>query len=322
MTGATKIADAHGVIYLPDDQLAELGIAPAEFADAIETAIDEQAAGRLHVAPKSAVMPRDGRYMMSTLAVGEAAGLTILKAATVSPDNPDRGLPAINATIIALDSKTGLLRAVMGANWVTAVRTAALSAVAARRLADPGSKVVAFVGCGVQAGSHLDAFAAEFPLKEVRAFGRGAANVEKLCAKARSMGLEANAPDTAEAALSGADLVVSSVTLDYTIAPFLDANWLKLGAFSAITDLGVPWDNDSWGAFGTIVVDDRDQEAAAAKKMVPPEMIRADLGELVSATSEVRYDPARPAAFAFRGMALGDFAAAALALDRAGSITA
>ena len=72
----------------------------------------------------AAITPGDGRYVMSTLSTGEDPPLTVVKAVTVSPDNPDQGLPAINGAITVFDSRTGLLRAVMGANWITAVRTA------------------------------------------------------------------------------------------------------------------------------------------------------------------------------------------------------
>ncbi|SEQ84140.1 ornithine cyclodeaminase/alanine dehydrogenase [Nitrosomonas sp. Nm51] len=65
--------------------------------------------------------------------------------------------------------------------WVTAARTAGLSAVAAKRLAKIDSSVAAFIGCGVQARSHLKVFADLFPLTEIRAFGRGAENRDKLC---------------------------------------------------------------------------------------------------------------------------------------------
>jgi len=310
----TGIAD---FVYLPDTALEALDISPADMADAIEAAIAEKAAGRLHVAPKSAVLPGVGRYMMSTLAVGDAAALTVLKAVTVSPENPGLGLPAINGAILALDAQTGLLRAVMGANWVTAARTAGLSHVAARRLADPGSETIGFIGCGVQAQSHLRAFAGAFPIRRIRAFGRGAANRDALLEAARAMGLAAEAAASPDAALDGADIVVSSVTLDYSITPFLDAGLLKPGAFAAITDLAIPWLPETLGAFDTIVIDDREQEAASERKMVPPDRIAADLTELATGAAPLAFDPARRTAFAFRGIALGDFAAAALALDRA-----
>ena len=201
------------IVYLPDAAMEAMGIAPAEIADAIETALVAKAEGRLHVSPKSAILPGEGRYMMSTLAVGDD-GLTVVKQVTVSPGNAARGLATINGAIMVLDAETGLLRAVLGANWITAHRTAALSAVAARRLADPASETLAFVGCGVQARSHLMAFRDMFPLKRILAVGRGKANVEALCDFAQDQGLIAK-PATPEEALRAADIAVTSITLDY-----------------------------------------------------------------------------------------------------------
>ncbi len=301
-------------LYLPDSVLEAMDIAPSEIADAIEVALRAKADGRLHVSPKSAILPGGGRYMMSTLAVGDD-GLTVVKQVTVSPDNAERGLPAINGAIVVMDAETGLLRAIVGANWVTAHRTAALSAVAARKLADPASETVAFVGCGVQARSHLSAFRGMFPLTRVLAVGRGQANVDSLCAHAREIGLDAAASD-AEEALRLADIVVTSVTLDYSIKPFLDARWLKPNAFAAITDLCIPWVPDSMAALGTVVVDDMEQERTSEKPMMPAELIAGDLTDLVMGKIPGRMD-GKPAAFAFRGIALGDYAAAALVLRKA-----
>lgn len=307
------IHTGEGFLYLSDAELERLQIAPPEIADAIEDALRAKAEGGLHVAPKSAILPGQGRYMMSTLAVGDD-GLTVVKQVTVSPENPGRGLPAINGAIMVLDAETGLLRAVIGANWVTAHRTAALSAVAARRLADPGSETIAFVGCGVQAHGHLAAFREMFPLRKVLAVGRGQAKVDALCMAARDVGLKAEQAKP-EDALRAADIVVTSITLDYGVQPFLDAHWLKPNAFAAITDLCIPWSPDSMSAFGTVIVDDMEQERTSEKPMLPADQIAGDLTDLV--TSDLVLETERPRAFAFRGIALGDYAAAALALRKA-----
>lgn len=299
-------------LHLSDAALEALGIPPDDLADAIEDALRAKAEGRLHVTPKSALLPGGGRYMMSTLAVGDA-GLTILKTVSVCPDNPGRDLPAINGAILALDAQTGLLRAVMGANWITAHRTAALSAVAARRLADPASTTIGFIGCGVQALSHLSAFRARFPLRRLLAFGRGAKNRDALIAAGEADGMEAVAA-TPEVVLRESDIVVTSVTLDYTIEPFLDARLMKPRAFAAITDLGIPWLGESLSHFKTIITDDMEQERAAERPIAPADSFAGDLTDLV--TGQIAKAQA-PAAFAFRGIALGDYAAAVLALSRA-----
>ncbi len=299
-------------LYLPDSEIERLAVPPGEVADAIEAALMAKSAGRLHVTPKSALLPGGGRYMMSTLAVGDE-GLTVLKTVSVSPDNPGRGLPAINGAILVLDAETGLLKSVMGANWITAHRTAALSAVAARRLADPAAASIGFIGCGVQARSHLAAFRALFPLQLVLACGRSTAGRDSFCEEARTLGLDARAAD-AEETLREADVVVTSITLDHSVEPFLDTAWMKPNAFAAITDLCIPWHRDSLAHFGTAVVDDLEQERAAERPMLDARDIAGDLMDLVAG----RVDKIeRPAAFAFRGMALGDYAAAVLAYSRA-----
>ncbi|MFC6635885.1 hypothetical protein [Sulfitobacter sediminilitoris] len=127
------MASEEPLLFLSDQDLEALNIQPSEVADAIESALIAKADGRLHTSPKTAILPGDGRYAMSTLAVGED-GFIVVKQVTVCPDNPAKGLPAINGAIMVMDAQTGVLRAVLGANWITAVRTAALSAVAARRL--------------------------------------------------------------------------------------------------------------------------------------------------------------------------------------------
>ncbi|MEM7752504.1 MAG: ornithine cyclodeaminase family protein [Pseudomonadota bacterium] len=300
------------VLYLPDDALEAMEIAPPDIADAIEAALVDKAEGRLHVSPKSALLPGDGRYMMSTLAVGD---VIVVKQVTVSPDNPAKNLPAINGAIMVLDAETGLLRAVLGANWITAHRTAALSAVAARRLADPGSSTIAFVGCGVQAQSHLHALNGPFPLTKALAVGRSQTTVDGFLDHVRSIGLDAEQA-SAEDALSTADIVVTSITLNYETKPFLSPSWLKPNAFAAITDLCIPWHNTEMDRFGTIVVDDLEQERTSEKPMVAPDRIAGDLTGLVTGAIDARV-PGKPAAFAFRGIALGDYAAAALVLSRA-----
>ena len=167
-------------VYLSDKDLKELNIRPSEVANAIESALIAKANGKLHTAPKSAILPGDGRYAMSTLAVGDD-GFIVTKQVTVCPKNPENGLPAINGAIMVLDAQTGILQAILDANWITAVRTAALSAVAGRRLAVSNAQSVAFVGAGVQAHSHLAAYAELFPLKSIYVFGRSKSNIEKLC---------------------------------------------------------------------------------------------------------------------------------------------
>lgn len=309
--------DTDNFLLLSDHNLEDLGIGGAEIVDAIEAAIVKEAAGEIWTTPKSAVLPGDGRYMMTTLSAADDPSLTIVKSVMVSPRNPARGRPGIDGAILVQDSETGQLLAVAEAGWITSARTAGLSAVAARRLANPSSQSIAFIGCGVQARSHLALFADLFPLKSVRAFGRGQANKDLLCDMARNMGLTAEAVDDPRAAIEGADLVVTSVTLSYDLDPFLDARWLKPGAFATITDLALPWKPEGMAALSPLYIDDLVQENDSPKKLVDPALVTGDLRSLIASGANPAPDARR--AFVFRGLGIGDFAIARLAYLRARS---
>ncbi|MBC8337207.1 MAG: ornithine cyclodeaminase family protein [Rhodospirillales bacterium] len=304
-------------LYLSEDILCGLDVTTLEAVDAIEHLIRGQAEAVVWSAPKAVVQPPDGRYLMATLSAADDPPFLAVKSLVLNPDNPDHGLPQINASVTLLDSRTGLPAAVLDGNWVTAVRTAGLSAVAAKRMARPDSSVAAFIGCGVQAQSHLRAFADLYPLSEIRAFGRGRKNIDALCMTATALGLNAVPCSDARDAVTDADLVISSVTYSAGLEPFLDAGWLKPGAFAAVTDLAAPWDKTSFDRFDRIVIDDLEQEASLPNKLATPEHITGDLSGLVLGEVSGREAEAERTAFIFRAHPLGDLALSALAYGKA-----
>jgi ornithine cyclodeaminase/alanine dehydrogenase len=305
------------VPYLSRSVLERLAITTHEAVDSIEQLILGQRRGQVWCAPKVVVLPGDDRYIMATLAVADEPRVVATKSLVLNPRNRDRGISVINSLVTLLDSETGLPLAIVEGNWVTARRTAGLSAIAAKRLARPDSASIAFIGCGVEARSHLDAFCDLFPVREIRAFGRGTENRDALCRIAEARGLTAIASKTAQEAVEGADLIVTSVTLVPNLAPFLDARWLKPGAFLTSTDLALPWVAEGMGAFQRIVIDDLEQEAKMSKPMIPPALVVGDLSGLVSGEIAGRAGAEERTAFVFRGLAVGDLALAALAYRRA-----
>jgi ornithine cyclodeaminase/alanine dehydrogenase len=305
------------MIYLSRDTLDSLNITTDEVISSIEHLVLGQLASRVWNTPKSVIQPADGRYMMSTLSAADDPPYLAVKSVILNPRNPDRGLPQINGLIMVLDSDTGVPLAVVDGNWVTAIRTAGASAVVARRLANLDSEIIAFIGCGVQAHSHLRLFADLFPLKEVRAFGRGEANRDALCQSAEDRGLVAVRSESARQAVEGADIVVSSVTLTVKIDPFVDPRWLKPGAFVSSTDVAVPWVREGMSAFDRIIIDDLEQESAMPEPMVEPGLVGGDISGLVGGKIQGRINDVERTAFVFRAMVLGDLALAGLALDKA-----
>lgn len=309
---------AENIPYLSEETLAGLGITTGDVIESIEALIRGSARDTVWSAPKAVILPSDGRYMMAALAAMDNPSLLAVKTLVLNPRNADKGLPQINGLVTMLDSETGLPVAILDGNWITAVRTAGLSAVAAKYMANEGAAVCAFIGSGVQAQSHLRAFSDMFPLRRVKVFGRGRANIDGLCRLADELGLSSEIYDSGKDAVEGADLVVTSVTYSAQLVPFLDANWLAPGSFAAITDLGAPWDKESFSAFDQIAIDDMAQEAALPNKLAAPEVVTGDLSGLILGKFNGRNLADDRTAFIFRGHALGDLAVAVLAFQRFG----
>ena len=308
----------NNIPYLSEEALVALGITTFDVIESIEAMIDSCDRGSVWSAPKAVIQPGDGRYMMAALAAADDPALLAVKMVVLNPRNSDRNLPQINGLVTLLNSDTGLPVAILDGNWITAVRTAGLSAVAAGRMARKDSSVVAFVGTGVQARSHLTAFAEMYPLEQVRIFGRGQANIDSLCEMAESLSLNPVSCASGEEAVRTADLVVTSVTYSPEMEPFLDAGSLKPGAFAAVTDLAAPWIKDSFSALDQITIDDLAQEAALPNKLVAPQHVSGDLSGLVLGKFSGRDQATDRNAFIFRGHALGDLALSALALQKSG----
>lgn len=304
-----------GLVVLSEEVLENLQISTEEVIARIEHLVAGYHQGKVFNAPKSVLKPPDGRYMMATLSVSDDPPLLAVKSLVLNPRNSEKGLKDINGLVTVLNSQTGEPLAVMDGNWITAIRTAGLSATAAKYLANPHASSIGFIGCGVQAHSHLKAFLDLFPIKRIKAFGRGTQNRDLLCQKAESLGLKAEAGASAQETLEGVDLVVTSITLSPTPERFLDARWLKPGAFAAVTDLGLPWRHEGNPAFDQIFIDDMPQEAQMAEPMVALELVKGDLTDLVTGKHPGRQSPQEVTAFVFRGLALGDLALAGLAYE-------
>lgn len=302
---------------LSEEQLFELGVTTREVVGSIESLIADFERQAAWSAPKAVIMPEDGRYMMAALAAADEPPLLAVKTVVLNPRNPEQGLPQINGLVTMLDSRSGLPVAILDGNWVTAVRTACLSATAAKYMARKDSSVIAFIGTGVQASSHLQAFADLFPLKEMRVFGRGQANIDRLCEEGeKKYSLSSKVCSFGEEVVAGADIVVSSVTYSASLEPFLDADWLAPGSFSSITDLAAPWKKETFSVLNQLVIDDIEQEAALPNKLAPSESVTGDLSGLVLGKVTGRRNSDDRNAFVFRGHAMGDLALSMLAYQK------
>jgi ornithine cyclodeaminase len=143
-----------------------------------------------------------------------------LKAIVLIPSNPARGLDTHQGTVTLFDGETGVPTAILDASAVTEIRTAAVTAVATRTLARPDARVLAILGAGVQARSHLAALSW---LPSVRVFSRSSEHARALA----DSDPRAVAVGSAEEAVRGADIVVTATS---SREPVLDRDWLAPGA--------------------------------------------------------------------------------------------
>jgi len=184
----------------------------ADIIKALEVAFGEKGQGRVEMPPKPGIHPGGGDNFIHAM----PAYIPALKSAGVKwvsgfPDNQERGLPYITGLLILNDAETGLPISVMDCVWITAMRTGAATAVAAKYLARPESSVVGILGCGVQGRSNVEALNVLFPLERVMAYDPDVRAARSYAEEIRSsFGLEVEVMDTPRAAVTGCDMVVTA----------------------------------------------------------------------------------------------------------------
>jgi ornithine cyclodeaminase/alanine dehydrogenase-like protein (mu-crystallin family) len=236
------------------------------------------------------------------------------KLVSLFPGNRDR--PTHQAVIALFEPATGTPVALMDGTYVTAARTAAASALAARLLARPDARVLAILGTGVQARSHARALAGIRDWDEIRVAGRDPAKAVGL---AEELGVTA-APSF-EAAVRGADAVAVST---HSPEPVLLAGWVAPGTHVGSVGYNPPGSelDAALVRMATVVVESRESAlapppaGAAELAGLDPSSV-AELGEVVVGRRPGRSSPDEITLYKSVGVAVQDLAAAALVLAAA-----
>jgi ornithine cyclodeaminase/alanine dehydrogenase len=293
---------------------------------AVERAFRECAAGRASALPRAVLpMGRGAVFLAMVSALPRLAALGT-KLVSVVEGNRRRGLPTIHASYLLTDPETGVPLALMEAGFLTGIRTGATSALAARHLARPDSRVVACFGAGVQARFQLLCLSRVLPLAEVRVVGRdpgrAAAFVETM---RRELGIDVRLETSRKAAVTGADVITCATT---SSRPVFSGRDLSPGAHV-----------DAIGAFrpgarevdtltirkSRVVVDTYEGAWEEAGDLLIPikagaitrRHVRAELAEVVAGTRPGRTSPREITLFKSVGFAPEDAVTARLAYDRA-----
>jgi thiomorpholine-carboxylate dehydrogenase len=246
----------------------------------------------------------EGGFFLLMPAISEAMGV---KLVTFYPRNADKDLHTHHAMIMLFERATGVPLAVMDGGLITEMRTAAVSAVATDLLAAPEARVLAILGSGVQARSHVAALRQVRELDEIRVWSRTPAHAEALAAEVGGRSC------SAEEAVSGADVIVTTTP---ATEPVLQGAWLKPGAHvNAVGYAGAQGrELDSAAMQGVVYVDSRaGAEVEAGDITFAGAEIYAELGEALAGGKRARVEEIT--IFESLGLAIEDVAAAQLVYD-------
>ncbi|MGH7721082.1 MAG: ornithine cyclodeaminase family protein [Gemmatimonadaceae bacterium] len=298
----------------------------AECMDAMADVLRGLAEGRAQL-PLRSVMHLGGQnafaLMPAVLGSPSAIGAKVI---TVFPGNRATELDSHQGVVLLFEPGNGRLLAIMDASSITAIRTAAVSGVATRALAREGASVLAILGSGVQAVTHLEAMVVARPVREVRVWGRTAERARELAAtSARRFGVPVEASASPRQAVAGADIICTTTS---SREPVLMGDWIAPGAHVNAVGASVPAAREldtNAVARSRLYVDRRESALNEAGDFLIPrregafgdDHIVGEIGELLAGRIAGRRAPDEVTLFKSLGLAVEDVAAAHLIHDKA-----
>jgi len=288
-----------------------------ELIAAMESALIAFSSGRV-VQPVRTVMELRPRSFFGLMpAYDQDQALFGAKLVTVIPENHGTAFPSHQAIISLSDPNTGELLALMDGRYITESRTAAVSAVSVRHMARADSCVLAIVGSGVQARSHLEALRLTRAFTEIRVWSPTGPHAAKFAAEA---GAPVRATASPEEAVTGADVVV---LVTASVTPVIADAWISPGTHVIGVGACRPDQQEidpALVARGWLVVDSRDAALKESGDILIPiregriaaAHIRGELGEVASGKCRGRTDSRQITIFKSLGLAIEDIVSAGL----------
>jgi alanine dehydrogenase len=313
------------MLFLSDDEISRL-ISMRETIDAVEAAFGEFVKGGVKMPQRSTIMLDDEAGSISFMPsyIPEARALAT-KIISIYPRNPARGLPTTAAWIIVNDPETGMIEALLDGTYLTAMRTGAVTGVAARYLAPEDSKEAAVIGCGVQGKTQAWAVAETRAIERMRVFDLSRERMDLFSREmSGKLGIDVIPSDSVAEAVNGVDIVVTATT---SKDPVVRYEWLgervhisAIGAFYPdYRELDTNTIRDA-----KLVVDSREAIMEEAGDILIPisegviceDHIYAELGDLVLGRKPGRTDDDGLTVFKSVGLAIQDSSVARLVLDK------
>jgi ornithine cyclodeaminase/alanine dehydrogenase-like protein (mu-crystallin family) len=295
----------------------------AECITAVEEAMRALARGEYFQPLRMKAVPQNVANRMVLMPALRFVGTKMwcLKEIVVTPDNTtNRGLDSHQGAVLLHDGETGELLAAVHAGAITAIRTAAASAVATRALARKDAKTVTVLGTGVQGRAHLAAMRCVFPNSVLRVWSRTPSNAENV---ARATG--AAIVETIEAGCRDADVIC---TVTAARDPILTAEMIPPGCHINAVGSSIAATREldaTLIAKASLFVDRRESTLnesgdylfAAGEKGLGPEHIRAEIGDVLLGRHQGRSSDMEVTVYKSLGIAVQDLAAAELAFRKA-----
>ena len=285
----------------------------SDIIDALDQMFAEKGHGNVEMPPKPGIHTQPDAFIHAMPAYIPSLQAAGLKWISGYPGNQARELPYITGLLVLNDPLSGVPIAVMDATWITAMRTGAATALAAKYLGRITSETVAVLGCGVQGRSNVHALSTLFDLKKVQAFDLKPERVVEYAREIEdSLGIKVESATDPRNALRGADLVVTAGPILKNPKPTISADWLEPGSFASAVDFDSYWQGAALKQANKIVTDDRAQmsfyRTEGYFKQTPEPY--ADMGELAIGLKAGRENDEERIIALNLGIALEDMATA------------
>ncbi len=309
------------LLYLSRADVEKVRLPMAQMIAAMEDVFRAKGEGRTEMPPKIGIHPKPEAYLNAMPASVAAPRSVGIKWVSIFAENQRHGLPAVGGLVILNDPENGLPLAVMDGRWITAKRTGAASAVAAKYLARPDAQSLAIVGCGVQGRSHLEAMLVQFPgLRRVLAYDRTPTNLARYAVEMHAaFDVDVVAAASTESAVRGADIIVTAAGTLKKPTPVISAEWIKAGAFCMPVDYDCLFTSDAIRAMDLFYTDDVAQMESyrTLGYFGTTPKVQGDLGEVVTGRKPGRTHPDQRTMAMHLGLAIEDVATATRIYERA-----
>lgn len=308
--------------YIHAAELERLGFNMGDIVEILEEAFRVRAQGHAIMPPK-VFFYRDGdRFYSSMASASPHLGFGGCKWQSGDPENPTRGLPYIQGLYILTEDKTGQVRAVIDAEWITSQRTAAASALVVKYQARAGAQRLGILGCGLQGRKHVEAIEAVRPdMKECICFDvRRDAQERFIEEMAVSHSMKMIGAKNAEEVCRASDILITGGPIDVTRKPTIKPDWINPGCLVVTIDYDAYVTDEAIAEMDIILTDDVGQieeERRTNRKFMGVPRFDTTLADLVAYGKGKRESDSQRILGLNLGIALEDLALAIEILRRA-----